>query len=104
MSTQVLTKPVTSHNLPKKNASGSIKAQQVATPTPDSSRISSKTVSIPSVKTQISYDINDLYKNYDLEKARKSALLQKDGILGSRPLRMPSRICRTRPVAANQNM
>lgn len=87
---QVLTKPVTSHNLPKKIASGYVKDQQVATPTPKSSRISSKTVSIPSVKTQNSYDINDLYKNYDLEKARKRALLQKDGILGSRPHRMPS--------------
>lgn len=87
---QVLSKPVTSHNLPKKNASGSVKAQQAATPSPDSSRICSKTVSISSVKTQNSYDINDLYKNNDLEKARKRALLQKDGILGSRPHRMPS--------------
>jgi hypothetical protein len=33
-----------------------------------------------------------MYKNYDLEKARKKALLQKDGILGSKPRVMPSTV------------
>jgi hypothetical protein len=33
-----------------------------------------------------------MYKNYDLEKARKKALLQKDGILGSKPHVMPSTV------------
>lgn len=78
-----MTKPVTTHYLPKIIASSYAKPQQVVTPTPISSRISSKTVSKPSIKVQNTYDINDLYKNYDLEKARKRALLHKDGILGS---------------------
>lgn len=99
---QVLSKPVTPHYLPKIIASSSINPQHVATPTPSSSRISSKIVSKPSIKIQNSYDINDLYKNYDLEKARKRALLHKDGILGSHPRMMPPcvlrNIARTQPV------
>ena len=86
---QVLTKPVTPHYLPKIIASSSIKPQQVATPTLSSSRISSKTVSKPNIKIQNSFNINDMYKNCDLEKARKRALLHKDGILGSKHRKMP---------------
>jgi hypothetical protein len=71
----VLTKPVTPHYLPKLTVSSSIKPQQVATPTPSTFRISSKTVSKQSIKIQNSYNINDLHKNYDLVKARKRALL-----------------------------
>jgi hypothetical protein len=91
---KVLTKQVTPHYLPKLTASSSVKPQQVATPTPGSSRICSKIVSKPSIKIQNSYDINDLYKNYDLEKARKRALLHKDGILGSQPRMMPPGLLR----------
>jgi hypothetical protein len=90
----VLIKPVTTNYLPNIIASSSTKPQQVVTPTPSSSRISSKTVSKPNIKVQNTYDINDLYKNYDLEKARKRALLHKDGILGSQPCMIPPRIFR----------
>lgn len=51
-------------------------------------------MSKPSIKIRNSCEINDLYKSYDLEKARKMALLQKDGILGSRPCRMPPSLLR----------
>ena len=85
--------------MPKIIASRSAKPQQVVTPTPSSSRISSKTVSKPNIKVQNTYDINDLYKNYDLEKARKRALLHKDGILGSQPGRMPPSVLRNNAYA-----
>ena len=91
---QVLTKPVTPHYFPKIIASCSVKPQHVATPTPSFSRIGSKTMSKSSIKIRNSCEINDLYKSYDLEKARKRALLQKDGILGSRPCRMPPSLLR----------
>ncbi|PWA61472.1 Actin-binding, cofilin/tropomyosin type [Artemisia annua] len=71
---QVLTKPVTTHYLPKIIVSSSAKPQQVVTPTPSSSRISLKIVSKPNIK------------------ARKRALLHKDGILGSKPCMNPPRI------------
>lgn len=61
---QVLTKPVTPHYLPKLTVSSSDKPQQVATPTPSTSRISSKIVSKPSIKIQSSYETNDLHNNY----------------------------------------
>lgn len=85
-----LTKPVTPHSWPKDNASVSAKPQHVIIP--GTSRISSKTVSKPSIKSKESYGINDVYKNYDLEKARKNAQLHKDGILGSKPRVMPSSV------------
>jgi hypothetical protein len=85
-----LTKPVTPHSWPKENASVSAKSQHVIIP--GSSRISSTTVSKTSIKSKESYDTYDMYKNYDLEKARKKALLQKDGILGSKPRVMPSTV------------
>ena len=90
-----LTKPVTPHSWPKENASVSAIPQHMIIP--GSSRISSKTVSKTSIKSKESYDKNDMYKNYDLEKARKKALLQKDGILGSKPRVMPSTISSSKP-------
>ena len=71
---------------------------------PGSSRISSKTVSKPSIKSKDSYGKYDMYTNYDLEKARKKALLQKDGILGSKPHVMPSTVVQKLLVVANQNL
>jgi hypothetical protein len=85
-----LTKPVTPHSWPKGNAYVSAKSQHVIIP--GSSRISSNTVSKTRIKSKESYDTYDMYKNYDLEKARKKALLQKDGILGSKPHVMPSTV------------
>jgi hypothetical protein len=85
-----LIKPVTTQSWPKGNASVSAKSQHMIIP--GSSRISSKTVSKTSIKSKESYDTYDMYKNYDLEKARKKALLQKDGILGSKPCVMPSTV------------
>jgi hypothetical protein len=80
--------------LPKLTVSSSLKPQQVATPTPSTSRISSRTMSKPCIKIQNSYDTNDFHKNYDLVKARKRALLHKDGILGSQPRLMPPGLLR----------
>jgi hypothetical protein len=85
-----LTNPVTSHSWHKENASVSAKSQHVIIP--GSSRISSKTVSKTSIKSKEFYGKYDMYKNYDLEKARKKALLQKDGILGSKPHVIPSTV------------
>ena len=85
-----LTKPVTPHSWPKENASVSAKSQHVIIP--GSSRISSKTVSKTSIKSKEFYGKYDMYKNYYLEKARKKALLQKDGILGSKPHVEPSNV------------
>jgi hypothetical protein len=99
---QVLSKPVTPHYLLKIITSSSVKPQRVATPTSSSFRISSKIVSKASIKIQNSYESNDLYKNYDLEKARKRALLHKDGILGSQPRMMPP--CLLRKIATDQHV
>ena len=85
-----LSKPVTPHSWPKENASFSAKPQHMIISS--SSRISSKTLSKVSFNSKESYDNNGMYKNYDLEKARKRALLQKDGILGSKPCEMPSTV------------
>jgi hypothetical protein len=82
---QVVTKPVTPHYLPKSDDSSSVKPQHVVATAPSSSRYSSKIVTKPSIKVQ---------KDYDLEKARKRALLQKDGILGSQPYRMSPSVLR----------
>jgi hypothetical protein len=68
----------------------SAKSQHVIIP--GSSRISSKTMSKTSIQSREFYGKYDMYKNYDLEKARKKALLQKDGIIGSKPRAMPSTV------------
>ena len=80
-----MSKPVTPHYLANIIASSSVMPQQVVIPAPSSSRYSSKIVTKPSVKA---------HKDYYLEKDRKRALLQKDGILGSQPGRMPPSVLR----------